>query len=85
MNLMLLRSGYPIVVTQNRDRTKYIDRLVDSQQRQDENGLLELVTESVRNSLIEILGIVATAGESRKQEPAFYDAMVEFLMRENRA
>lgn len=83
MNLMLLRLGYPIIVIQNRDRAKYIDGLVAIQQRQDEHGLLELVIESVQDSLIEILGVVATAGESRAKELSFYDEMIGFLTREN--
>jgi Fic family protein len=82
MNLMLLRSGYPIVVIQNRDRAKYIDGLVAAQQRQDEDSLLELMAESVKASLVEMLGIVATAGENRGKELAFYDEMIAFLTRE---
>ena len=84
MNLMLLRLGYPIVVIQNRDRAKYINGLVAAQQRQDRDMLLELVIQSVRNSLVEILSVVATAGESRSRELSFYDEMIEFLSRDDK-
>jgi Fic family protein len=79
MNLMLLRLGYPIVVIQNRDRAKYIDGLVSAQQRQNQDAFLELVTESVKNSLVEILSVVVTAGEICSRNSTFYDEMVEFL------
>ncbi|MCU0549009.1 MAG: Fic family protein [Leptolyngbya sp. Prado105] len=84
MNLMLLRSGYSIVVIQQRDRVQYIDGLVVAQQQQHEDVLLELMTESVKASFVEMLGIVATAGENRGKELAFYDEMIAFLTQEKR-
>ena len=84
MNLLLLRSGYPIVVIQTRDRAQYIDGLVAAQQRQNEDLLLELMTESVKVALAEILGIVATVEENRDRDLSFYGEMVEFLSREKK-
>ena len=65
MNLLLIRSGYPIVVIDNQIRNDYINALVYGQQNQDDlSELLDLVCDATIGSLLETLGVVVTAKSS---------------------
>ncbi len=79
MNLLLLRSGYPIVVISNRVRQAYIEALVAAQQASDLEPMLELVANAMEDALIDLLRGVATAGESRGRGLRFYREMMEIL------
>jgi len=88
MNLLLLRSGFPIVVISNELRQAYIEALVAFRLRsmtlaqQGEQGLgalLDLVLAGARASLVEMLRMVVTAGESRGKGLAFYKEMLAWL------
>ncbi len=79
MNLLLLKTGYPIVIISNQVRKAYIDALVKAQQNQDPSSFLALVLEAVERSLIETLTILATAQTSRGQGSSFYEAILTFL------
>lgn len=64
MNLLLLRSGYPIAVITNELRKQYIDALVHAQEYQDDaSRLLDMVADASRDSLKEYLRILSTAEE----------------------
>jgi len=78
MNLLLVRSGYPITVLTNALRAEYIDSLVYAQSHEgDARGLTHLVAGACRESFDEYLRILATAGGSRGRGAAFYRAMRE--------
>lgn len=79
MNLLLLRTGYPIVVISNQVRKAYIDAIVEAQQRNDRSPLLTLVLDAAQQSLIEMLQILSTAKESRGRGLPFYEEMLDFL------
>jgi Fic family protein len=57
MNLILLRSGYPIAVIKTQDRSAYIDAIV-SWRSGDSFPLTEMIANTVESALIEILGLV---------------------------
>jgi Fic family protein len=79
-NLLLLRAGYPIVILLSQIRKAYIDAIADRQQNNPNSDLLlDLVLESARVSLIELLQVIATAGDSRGRGVPFYEEMLEFL------
>ena len=82
MNLLLLRAGLPIVVISQGDRSAYIDGLVAAQQRGEDGALVEMVARGVRESLVEVLTVVATAGDCRGKGEAFYEELMAFLGRE---
>jgi len=85
MNLLLIRSGYPIVVIDNQIRNDYINALVYGQQNQDDlSELLDLVCDATIGSLLETLGVVVTAKSSEGKGLGFYQEIVDFLGGENR-
>jgi Fic family protein len=79
MNLLLLRTGYPIVVVSNQVRKAYIDAIVEGQQRNELSPLLMLLLDAAMRSLIEMLHILSTAQESRGRGLPFYEEMLAFL------
>jgi Fic family protein len=80
MNLLLLRDGYPIAVIPRERRTAYIDALVHAQQHDgDLEPLTALVADACRESLIEYLRVLSTAGGSRGKGLPFYQEMLAFL------
>jgi Fic family protein len=79
MNLLLLRTGYPIVVVSNQVRKAYIDAIVEGQQRNELSPLLILLLDAAMRSLIEMLHILSTAQESRGRGLPFYEEMLAFL------
>lgn len=80
MNLLLLRAGFPIVVISNELQLAYIEALVVAQQGgQELDALLDLVLAGARVSLVEMLRMVVTVGESRGQGLAFYEEMLAGL------
>jgi Fic family protein len=64
LNLLLLRSGYPIAVIPVEKRAVYIDALVAAQTRQDVSLLTELILDAVESSFREMLEVCVSAGES---------------------
>jgi Fic family protein len=82
MNLLLLRSGFPIVVISQGERSAYIDGLVAAQQQGEDGALVGLVARGVRESLVEVLTVVATAGDCRGKGEAFYVELMAFLERD---
>lgn len=79
MNLLLLRTGYPIVVISNQVRKAYIDAIIEGQQRNDLSPLLTLLLDAAEQSLIEMLHILSTAKVSRGRGLPFYEEMLAFL------
>ncbi len=79
MNLLLLRTGYPIVVIPNQVRKAYIDAIVEGQQQNEISPLLTLLLDAAQKSLIEMLHILSTARESRGRGLPFYEEMLTFL------
>lgn len=80
MNLLLLRSGYPIVVISNQIRQAYIEAIANSQQQNtDISRLIELIADCTQTSLVETLQVLATAADSRGQGLPFYKEMLAFL------
>ncbi|WP_407888228.1 Fic family protein [Scytonema sp. NUACC26] len=78
MNLLLLRSGYPIAVISNQVGKAYTDAVVEGQQN-NISPLLELLLDAAQQSLIEMLHILSTAQESRGRGFPFYEEMLAFL------
>jgi Fic family protein len=82
MNLLLIRAGYPIVVIHNRVRNDYINALAYGQQHQDDlSQLMDLIFDETIASLVELLGLLATAQSSADKGQPFYQAMIDFLDR----
>ncbi len=80
MNLLLLKSGFPIVSISNESRKDYIDALSAAQQSQGDLVLLfSLVSEMAIAALIETLSVVASAAESKTKGQPFYREVVAFL------
>ena len=80
MNLLLLRSGYPIVVISNQIRQAYIEAIAEAQkQNAGINKLTDLVVDAAQSSLVETLQVLATAYESRGRGLPFYEEMLTFL------
>ena len=75
MNLLLLKTGYPIVVISNQVRKAYIDAIVEAQQQNDRSQLLMLILDAAQRALIELLTILSTAQESRGRGLPFYEEM----------
>lgn len=74
MNLLLLRAGFPILVVTNEIRSDYIEALVASQQKGD-NELVQfrnLIFDACETSLIDMVRFACTAGESRGKGEVFY-------------
>lgn len=73
MNLCLLRAGYPITVITNARRAQYIEALVYGQNNSGDGSLLiHLVAKACRESFVEYLRLLATAGDSRGRGGLFY-------------
>lgn len=82
MNLLLIRSGYPIVVINNKVRNNYINSLAYGQQNQDDlSQLYDLVFDAAIASLVEVLRLLVTASSSRGKGVAFYQQITDFLDR----
>ena len=79
MNLLLLQTGYPIVVIPNQVRKAYLDAIVEGQQRNERSPLLTLLLDAAIRSLIEMLHILSTAKVSRGRGLPFYEEMLAFL------
>lgn len=80
MNLLLLRSGYPIIVISNQIRQAYIEAIAEGQQQNIGIGkLLDLIVDSAQTSLVETLQVLATAYDSRGRGVPFYAEMLAFL------
>jgi Fic family protein len=80
MNLLLIRSGYPIAVINNQIRNDYINALAYAQQNQDDlDQLFDLVGDAVINSLVETLKLLVTAESSREKGQEFYREIIDFL------
>lgn len=82
MNLLLIRSGYPIVVINNQVRNDYINALAYGQQNQDDlSQLFALIFDATISSLVEVLRLLVTASSSRRKGQAFYQEITDFLDR----
>jgi Fic family protein len=79
MNLLLLRTGYPIVVIANQVRKSYIDAIVAVQQQNNISPLLNLLLDATQEALVEMLHILSTAQQSRGKGLLFYEEMLAFL------
>jgi Fic family protein len=80
MNLLLIRSGYPIVVINNQVRNDYINALAYGQQHQDDlTQLYALIFDATISSLVEVLRLVVTAQSSQGKGEAFYREITDFL------
>lgn len=66
MNLLLMRSGYPICIISRDDRSRYYDALEEGQGGGDLSSLIELIYENVEESLEE--WEQAAAEQTREQE-----------------
>ncbi len=83
MNLFLVRAGYPIAVITNVRRAEYFEALVYGQNNTDDSSALTaLVGQACRESLLETLALLSTAGESRGQGAPFYRALFPLLQNE---
>jgi len=82
MNLLLLRSGYPIIVIDNQIRQAYINALVYGQQHGDDlSPFMDLVCDGAIAALVETLSVLATATSSQAKGKSFYQEMTDFLER----
>ncbi len=80
MNLLLLRAGFPIAIISNEQRQAYIEALMEGQRSpQNLTSLLTLICAATRESLIETLSILASAGSSKGKGKPFYQEVVAFL------
>lgn len=62
LNLALIRSGYPMAVIRNEQRTHYIDALAQAQKTDNRIALEAVITDAVIASLREVLGVAHSAG-----------------------
>lgn len=80
MNLCLLRHGYPVAVLKNELRSEYIQSLVFAQDNQDDTcKLMELITDSCKESLVEYLQVISTAASSEDKGRAFYMEVQDYI------
>ncbi|MCT7975781.1 Fic family protein [Laspinema olomoucense] len=80
MNLLLIRTGYPIVVIDNQIRNDYINALAYGQQNQDDLiQLFDLVCGATIRSLVEVLSLLVTASSSIEKGPGFYQEFTDFI------
>ncbi|MDJ0743491.1 MAG: Fic family protein [Xenococcaceae cyanobacterium MO_167.B27] len=80
MNLILLKTGYPIVIISNAIRNDYINVIAYGQENQNDiSQLLELIIDATKNSLIETLRLVVTAADSRNKGAFFYQEILDFF------
>ncbi len=64
LNLLLVRRGYPPAIIYNRDRTKYIDALIQADRRGNIGPLAALIARSVKDGIDRFL-LPALAGPQR--------------------
>jgi Fic family protein len=83
MNVLLLRSGYPVVVITNQQRAEYIEALVQAQQQDNVLAFQDLLLEAAQQSLVEVLRVVVTATESQTKAQDFYGEILRFLDQAN--
>ncbi len=83
MNVLLLRSGYPVVVITNQQRAEYIEALVQAQQQDNVLAFQDLLLEAAQQSLVEVLRVVVTATESQTKGQDFYGEILRFLDQAN--
>ena len=74
MNLVLLRAGYPLAVIKVDDRAEYIDALAAADKDDDLSRFNMLIMAACEAALADVLGIAATAGDSRGKGVPFYRA-----------
>jgi Fic family protein len=79
MNLLLLRAGYPIAIISNENRQRYIEALIQGQQSANWNPFYDLIIDATQTALVEVLSVLATAGEIQTKEVPFYREILEFL------
>ncbi len=85
MNLLLIQSSYPIAVIPYEGRSVYLDAIVAAQAGQGDEGLIDLVARAAQNSLIELLGVVATAASSHDRGQVFFAQLIELPLRSREA
>jgi hypothetical protein len=77
MNLFLVRAGYPIAIITNNQRIQYLNALVYGQSHEDDaSQLTALIAQACRESMMETLALLSTAGDSRGMGAPFYRALV---------
>lgn len=80
MNLLLLRSGYPILVIDHQMREDYINGLVYGQHHGDDlDPFMDLICDRAIVALVETLTVLATAASSQAKGKSFYAEMITFL------
>lgn len=80
MNLLLLRSGYPIVIINNQIRNDYINALAYAQQNLDDlSPLLDLIYDATIVSLMDTLQFLITAKSSQGKGLRFYQEIMKYL------
>jgi len=89
MNLVLLKAGYPHVVFQAQQRSRYLDALIAANRKGDEtllknivgdvSMLVELVADETIKSLREYLSVAATAGHCIEQHPDLAKEVRDYL------
>ncbi|PSB15022.1 Fic family protein [Phormidesmis priestleyi ULC007] len=79
MNLLLIRSGFPITVITNQQRSDYIDAIVQAQADRGTEALFILVANAAQEALIESLSVVATAASSRGQGQGFFEQIIHYF------
>jgi Fic family protein len=82
MNLLLLRSGYPVVIISMQNRQRYIEALVQGQQLHQWSDFCDLIVEATTISLVEMLSVLATAADSTRKELPFFQDILDFLRRQ---
>ncbi|WP_416668598.1 Fic family protein [Egbenema bharatensis] len=82
MNLLLLRSGYPIIIISAQNRQRYIEALVQGQQLNQWDAFCELMIEATKTALVELLSVLATAAETQAKDAPFYQELLDFLQSE---
>ncbi|HEY9621553.1 MAG TPA: Fic family protein [Crinalium sp.] len=82
MNLLLLRTGYPIAIISNENRQRYIEALVQGQQSDSWETFYALIIDATQAALIEVLGALATAAEVQNKELPLYREMLDFLQQQ---
>lgn len=79
MNLLLIRSGFPITVITNQQRSDYIDAIVQAQAGRGAEALFILVANAAQEALIESLSVVATAASSRGLGQGFFEQIIHYF------
>jgi Fic family protein len=58
MNVLLLRSGYPVVIITHEQRAEYIEALGQAQQQDNLLAFQDLLLEATQQSLVEVLRVL---------------------------